>query len=320
MRYTAGELLNAEIPIPDGLIGRMMLPGTISVIAGPSGIGKTWIVMKMAWDIATGSHFGSLPVKNGRVLFISEEMVAWEMKERFAKYVGSLSEGSEDADSVVWHFKTGLNLVLPDHRRRLDDLIVSEGSPPLVIIDCLRDVHSLREADNDGMSIWMKRVRDRIAVARECCILFVHHFGKANEFHQGSQQLRGASVINDVCSEIVLVVPDGDSRQIVYDKVRHGPKPETMDVSIEEDDKRVVVRIEASGGSGADSDGRRIKELRELLNAEGGSLPKQVLLSLCRDRLSWSTSTTSKAISSALEAEVIERGTKIGSEVILRIK
>jgi RecA-family ATPase len=229
--WEVDDLIAEEtLQIPEGILAdHMLLPGTVGILAGPNGAGKTWIGLKLADCISSGRLFGSLPTKERRVLFISEEMTPAEMRSRLLIF-------SKPQQHRGWRFRfqQGLKLNWNDGLMRFASVLRQEWEPELVIIDALRDVHTGPEASNDYMAEVMKGVRDKIARPFNCCVLFIHHYSKPTDNNGGVNSVRGAKVITDVASDVMLVDRDNLSRSISFPKVRHGAEPETMSFIIGE--------------------------------------------------------------------------------------
>jgi RecA-family ATPase len=218
------------LTVPEGILGgHMLLPGTLAVLAGPNGAGKTWVGIKLAECISTGKLFGSLPTKESRVLFISEEMTPAEMRSRLQVF-------NRPVKHRGWRFRfqQGLKLNWGSGINQLMRIMDQEARPELLIIDAFRDVHTGPENVNDYMAPLLKDIRDRIARMFDCCVMLIHHFGKPSDVNGGINSVRGAKVITDVASDVLLVDRTDFARTIQFAKVRHGIEPNPMLFSISE--------------------------------------------------------------------------------------
>ena len=229
--YTDDLIRASDLKLPEGLLNHsMLLPGTIAIMAGPAGHGKTYIAIKLAEAISLGIAFGGLPTLRGSVLFLSEEMQDREMRARLMSY--NYVSGNQN---LRWMFDQQLRIDQWRGISELYELVLAEGSPDLVIIDALRDVHAGPEGINDYMSPILKGVRNKVARPLDTCILFIHHFGKPTDTNKGINSVRGASVIKDVASDVLTVERAKDVRILDFPKVRHGKSPDSMPFLIQED-------------------------------------------------------------------------------------
>jgi len=220
--YTLEQLVNAVMPVPDGLLGgRMLMPGSVCMMAAMEGSGKTFLAIDLAMKISTGKHWGPWPTKKGRILFLSEEMQAWEMKDRVTA-MGSRVEMFDYWKNMHFRFKTGFDLA---QRREIVELkaMVHELGVNLVIIDTMRDIHTAKENDNDTMNVWIKSLRDDVAVKENCTILMIHHFKKAQAGEEPSY--RGAGIVGGTIADIIYLITNEEGESYIkMEKTRHSDK------------------------------------------------------------------------------------------------
>jgi RecA-family ATPase len=242
--WTVDELETAEwLGIPDGMLGKhLLVEGTVNILAGPAGNGKTWLSLALADKIVSGERFGNLETVQSRVLYISEEMTAAEMRQRMLLLNHSKNYG------LRFRFQQGLNLAHWKGMSQLKDLVNLEGKPELIIIDALRDVHSGPESVNDFMAPLIKGLRDEIARNCKSTILLVHHFGKPTEFNGGINGVRGAKAITDIASDVMILDRDEMSRILSFPKVRHGKEPKPLRWNLYEENGKIDVKFDLEPG------------------------------------------------------------------------
>jgi hypothetical protein len=83
--WTAAEIMGMTFPPP-----RWAVPGVISegvnLLAGPPKVGKSWLSLGLALDVATGgTAFGTIPVDGGPVLYLALEDTARRLQSRIGK-------------------------------------------------------------------------------------------------------------------------------------------------------------------------------------------------------------------------------------------
>lgn len=240
-RYTLESLLASEFPVPEGLLGgRLLLPGTVNALAGEAGVGKTWLVSLLAARIAAGDHFGPMATKRAKVTIISEEMVEWELKERIQQLLDREQQEAA-SENLIFRFKTGMDLSDVNDRRELWRML-SEDQSELVVVDCLRDIHTLNENDNHAMGLWLRELRDKVAVPKKAAILFSHHFRKAQKDEPG--EMSGASVLRGTFANVIyLEMDDKENCSGLWrvNKIRHDRTPPPMRYTVSNQDHRVFV-------------------------------------------------------------------------------
>ena len=217
------DLHKADIPVPEAFLpGGVLSRGSVTLVAGRRGSGKTYLTLVLARALALGEPFGPLATRKARVAYLSQEMSEGAIKRRISRLwtdpeLAALSDGlrisckgrllaSTDADieRVVRH--------------------LSSVNPDVVIIDALRDIKlGVEENANDAMGDLMVRLRDGLAEKLNAAVLVIHHMGKPG--NEGVEKGgRGASVIEDVVSDILyLRHPKGSTyREGAWEKTRDG--------------------------------------------------------------------------------------------------
>ena len=246
--YTALELVNANFPDPGGYLGgNHFNPGTLAMIAGMPGAGKSMIAMVMGERIASDTFFGPLATKRGNVLFVSEEMDERIPKKRLGRLF-SKDQLMSLEDSYRFVFKPGFDLNEAPSRKALHTMVKEYGSK-VVFLDCFTDCHRADENSNQEMAKWMGLVRDRTAIELGCCVVFIHHFRK--HFGNEKDDIRGAQAIRAALSDLIYLTVDNDvpnTGLIKFDKVRDGAIRPPIRYGIEdgEDDSMFINFTEAA--------------------------------------------------------------------------
>ena len=73
---------------PEWLVDTLFPAGTVNVLAGDGGVGKSWLALHLSLCVATGYKFlGIFPVRQGKVLLIDEEnlnVLIWQRLKKLA--------------------------------------------------------------------------------------------------------------------------------------------------------------------------------------------------------------------------------------------
>lgn len=133
------DLVNADFKVNWIMEGLLTEMGIFS-FAGPSGVGKTQLVIRWCMALALGGDFLGFKVNDGRprkILFLSMEMIDPEVRDFYSKMRATLTEDQQkllQENFIVWPTGTPLYLNDPVDRAeycKLMDLVKPEG----VIID-----------------------------------------------------------------------------------------------------------------------------------------------------------------------------------------
>ena len=89
---------------PEEIVEGLIHQGTKVVLGGSSKVGKTWILLYLAFCVATGNPFLRWATRKGRVLFINFEILAAFMKERLETLMQHLAVNPPD-NLDVWNLR-----------------------------------------------------------------------------------------------------------------------------------------------------------------------------------------------------------------------
>lgn len=187
---------------------RLLPRGGQGIIAGDTGIGKTWLCLNIVRSLCLGQDlFGNpeWPVVKSRVLFVEPE-VRWTMRERmnFVFYGRDFWEPDpETPDPLPFDYlwpPPGLDLRLPDYREWFKEAIASAGYD-LVVLDSLSRFMSYKENDNSDIRDVLEELR--YMQGEKAAMLWTQHFGKSGDPEVydplSLNNIRGASKwLNDV--------------------------------------------------------------------------------------------------------------------------
>jgi hypothetical protein len=173
--WDAEELMNMAFPEPRWAVPGIICEG-VSLLAGPPKVGKSWMGLNLALDIAAGRPaFGKIPVEQGDVLYLALEDTPRRLQSRMRTVLGgrpapaglTLSiacapmPAGGDGELVDWLESH------PDARLIVIDVFAKvRGTPPPGV--------AAYDADYAAMGR-IKRVADHYGIA----IVLVHHVRKA---------------------------------------------------------------------------------------------------------------------------------------------
>ena len=203
-----GEVLDladafANEPPPLDFIVPGFLRGTVAVIAGQGGGGKTFLALQIGMAIAGGRDMLEVGVETtGRVLYISREDPLSVLRHRMhaiGKHFDSNGLAITQENLII---RSGVgrafDITQKAHQDRIIEACKTIGDVRLIIFDTLSRCHSKEENSNGEMS-YVLQCFERIAVECNVGIALAHHVNKMSAKEGGGDQtaFRGAAVITD---------------------------------------------------------------------------------------------------------------------------
>lgn len=217
----AGKLLTrgalAELPTPTPLIDNVLDMGTVALLYGKWGTGKSFIALDWAASVATGRHWQNRPTERRRVLYIAAEG-AFGLQARVTAWETGWQRTIADGDLSI--LPCAVNLTDPGEVAELAAL-VAVGGYGLVVIDTL--ARCMVGADENSAKD-CGQVVDALTRLREATpgglgvVLAVHHTGK------DGKTFRGSSVFEAGADTVYLVTEDGGVITLDRDKRKDGPR------------------------------------------------------------------------------------------------
>jgi hypothetical protein len=178
-RFTPLDL-SATPPPVNWLLDGLVAAGDVTLVSGPSGIGKSWLHMALARAIADRKDFflgRPLNPGNGRSLLIDEENPEDVVYDRMLK----LGLRNHCAIRYIWN-----NGIRVD---KIPDLLLEEAldfDPVLFVLDSLTRVHGSEENSAGDMAVLLNDCIRPLARETGAAVLLIHHHDKAGNGPRGS--------------------------------------------------------------------------------------------------------------------------------------
>jgi len=197
-----------------------LLRGTVGLITGPGGVGKSFLTFQLALSVSS-AHFFSVhsdydtqqqQTQQRRVLWLTAEDSEEILHHRLHSIISMLSARKQMSttaldvalDRIALIPTSGTDFSLVDFEGkttdRMQDLhkLIQKEKPQLIFIDTLRRFHDSDENDNGRMSSVLKHF-EALAKWYSCAVVLVHHENKSGLNNSDSNQsaVRGASAIID---------------------------------------------------------------------------------------------------------------------------
>jgi hypothetical protein len=167
-------------PVP-WLVEGIVVRGTLSVLAGKPGEGKSLVAMAIAAGVSRGEAVAGIACRPGKVLVIDAENGQGEIHRR-VHALGPLGDRVEVFEAVGLNLATDLKEV---------EQAVMEYEPDLLLLDSFRSLWMGRENDSGEVAHVLDRLRNMV---RETAVgtLLIHHVGRNPSEYRGSSAI-GAS-------------------------------------------------------------------------------------------------------------------------------
>jgi len=193
--YDANDLLTQDYPEPEYIVPRI-LPVGLTVLAGDPKVGKSWLALDMAVNVALGGQLlGKVDVEKGRVLYLALEDTPNRLKDRMSKII---DDKQIPPNVLQFHTLWPVNGVV-----QLEAEIAAMSGLRLCIIDTLGRFRSASKANSDLYGkdysdiAGLKAIADKFGIA----VVVVHHLRKSQDSDpykmiSGTQGIAGAADTN----------------------------------------------------------------------------------------------------------------------------
>jgi len=188
------------------------------LIAGPPGIGKSFLALHSAICVAAGDDFlKHYPTRKGYVVYVDEESSkdALNMRQLMLRNGNGLHLESLPLSVSV---KQGFLL---DHKGALNELIalLKPLTPALLILDALIRLHTGEENSAKDMG---KVTKSLARIQREvgCAIILIQHQRKQGLFNSRRDVVRGSSEITAWPDSVITLERNGDHHEAYVLKSR----------------------------------------------------------------------------------------------------
>lgn len=167
------DSLTHKLPTNEHLVQGMLAPGSVNLLVGDSGVGKSPLAYQLALAVSCGTPFLDIPVRPGKVLYVDYENHAPDIHWILTQQRKRLGITRIPGTLVVWPLSANR------HEPDLEGVekAMRMLAPDLVIIDSLRTFSPEMEAQNKAAVQQIKRLRN-VAVRDGSAFLLVHHVRK----------------------------------------------------------------------------------------------------------------------------------------------
>jgi hypothetical protein len=222
----------------EAVVEGVAVAGGVTVLVGPSGAGKTFVLLSMAAAVANGKPWHGRKVEHGSVAFVSFEGDALGLRLR------ALEEGQgKSLDGLhVLEASDPLSPILDRDRAEapspgetfvaeaLDELATELAAcdrPPvrLVVVDTIRASLAGSEDSSETASAYLRAVRRILVRAPGAAAILAHHSGWLDGDTKRKRE-RGSSAFRGNVEGTVYLEPQGEHQLVLETrKLRDAEKP-----------------------------------------------------------------------------------------------
>lgn len=201
----------ANIPPLEWLILGVLPAKGLAALFGPSGSGKSFLVLHMLQALASGTPWFGCKVKPCSVVYVALEGEAG-LSARVAAYRARNRDGKL-VDSIRYVIQPFSLLTDQD----IDDLASAIGKASVVVLDTLnRATPGADENDSSSMSKIIAAAK-KLQMKVDGLVMLVHHTGK-----DSSKGMRGHSSLHAALDAAIEVKREGDYREWIIAKSKDG--------------------------------------------------------------------------------------------------
>jgi len=196
-----------HVAISDGADGALLTADGKGFIAGPTGVGKTNLLLRLSRCLCEGSPFLGLAIPQPRrVLYLALEGSKRGIRRRLRKVWAGTDPEARQRFSLA---QITFSLANDDDLNRLEALLCAV-QPEVMIIDPLRNAHPFDEnASHEAARL--TAILDGIIARHRCAIICAHHDRKRPPFARrdvGTDRVRGSTALTGWLSFCLSIDPD----------------------------------------------------------------------------------------------------------------
>jgi KaiC/GvpD/RAD55 family RecA-like ATPase len=278
---TLTELLDR--PDPQYLVSGRIVAGSLVTLYGPSGVGKTFVALDLAFSVAASLDWlGAPTLLSGPVAYV-------------------VAEGAGGVPKRARSWLRARNVIEPpDVRVLCQPVLLNEPQEARALLDALRSIRPVlividtmarcSTGDENSVQDAMTLVRncDRIRQEIGATVLLVHHTGVNENRERGSSALRGA------CDAMIALSDDGDTLKLRFDKQKDDETPADLRIALVSvpDTNSCVVRLATTGSLSArftPSHRQALDALERLFTAKGATASEWLTASQMKERTFYSS-------------------------------
>jgi hypothetical protein len=302
--YSISEFLAQQDEEVPSLVGEgVIASGTVNILGGEDGVGKTMLALNLAFHCAAGRDFLGLSVPRAlRVLFLEAEGNRKLFQERIATAADNLGIPIEGLPIFLARRPDQFQIGGKELRRTLEQI-----QPDLIIFDTIGYFY---DGDENSNTDWKRFVSKPLRIlARDYGTAFflIQHLGKPNEIREGKHRIRGGSAQSGD-SDTTLTLeksktrPETD-RVLKFEKIKNGPRREPSVLHFDEG-KALFTLTDADAVAALKP---KLVEVQRIVLEAAGPLKKAELKLMVMEQLGVKDTAADDWISRAYRAGLISK-------------
>ena len=194
-------------------VHNLILDGSVTILAGAAGSGKTWALLALAGAVAVGDPWCGYTTESGPVLWLDLQSGVDRHDERLKRICEGHGIGL-DAPIRSINPDGGFDISSAGDLAALQSEIFETGAK-LLFIDALMDILPTGTNENDSTAMNAALIPFRgIAQRTKCAVVVIHHANRAGAY-------RGSSAIPAACDlQLGLKTEDGINLMFSMEKCR----------------------------------------------------------------------------------------------------
>jgi RecA-family ATPase len=177
--HSASALIaDQNLVLPTEIVPGVLHAGTKAVLAAPSKVGKSWMLLALSAAVATGTTFLKWNTTPGKVLFINFEILPVFMKARLQQIKDRQNLGNLD-NLQLWNLRGA-----PADPEELVDRIIAEiggdGYAQISLDPVYKMMPGRSENTASSVSALCQNI-ERLVAKTGAAVVYAHHFSKGNQ-------------------------------------------------------------------------------------------------------------------------------------------
>lgn len=236
--FPASDLDGKAVPPRQWVVRDLVPSGTVTLLGGDGGTGKSLVALQLAYAVATGRQWLGRAVARGGALFISAEDDVDELHRRIADVASHEGESLASLHGLTLRSLAGEDALLATLEGRTGalepsalfaelDARIAADTPALVVLDTLADLFPGNENDRAQARQFIGLLRG-LAIRHKCAVLLLAH-PSLSGMNSGTGTSGSTGWNNSVRARLYLerVVQNGhepnpDARVLRTMKANHG--------------------------------------------------------------------------------------------------
>jgi RecA-family ATPase len=183
--YSAATLQGKPVPAREWLVDDLIPSGTVTLLGGDGGTGKSLLSLQLAAAVALGSPWIGRSVAGGKAVYISAEDDEDELHRRIADVARAQGIELCELSNLTLRSLAGLDALLamqdgpssvlrPSALFNALDLFLGDLGPSLVVLDTLADLFPGNENDRAQARQFIGMLRG-LSIRHKCAVVLLAH-------------------------------------------------------------------------------------------------------------------------------------------------